>query len=151
MLSQLLRVGHALVGVADDAAVRHPDEGDACAARALPARCRRAERRGEVGVAVSVFQSLKQAWIKAASLYWRGCVMNLRKGVMVAEVVVVSPPAAAEEEGGWLKRGENLSLMRRGLLCSHSKKTCSSVSSAAPQHRHERSLRGKEVGQALSG
>ena len=78
-----------------------------------------------------MFQSLKQAWIKAASLYWLGCVMNLRKGVVVAEVVVVvvvSPPAAAEEGGGWLKRGENLSLMRRGLLCSHSfSLTCSSV------------------------
>ena len=65
---------------------------------------------------MSVFQSLKHAWIKAASLYWLGCVMNLRTGVVVAEVVVVvSPPAAAEEWGGWLKRGENLSLMRMGL------------------------------------
>ena len=47
---------------------------------------------------------MKQAWIKAASLYWLGCVINLRKGVVVVVVVVagavLSPPAAAEV--GWL-------------------------------------------------
>ena len=50
-----------------------------------------------------------------------------------------------------VEEGENLLLMRRGLLCSHSKKTCSSVSSAIPQHQHVSSLRGKEVGPGSEG
>ena len=54
---------------------------------------------------MSAFQSLKQAWIKAANLYWLGCVINPRRVVVVVvvAVVVLSAPAAAEG-GGWLKR-----------------------------------------------
>ena len=48
--------------------------------------------------------------MKAASLYWLSCVINLRRVVVVVvAVVVLSPPAAAEGEG-WLKKSENLLL-----------------------------------------
>ena len=65
-------------------------------------------------------QSLKQAWIKVASLYWLGYVINLRKGVAVAGVVVVLSPPAAAEAGGRVAvvagRRENLLSSRRGFV-----------------------------------
>ena len=89
---------------------------------------------------------IKQSWIKAASLYWLGCVINLCNGV----VRVSSPPTAAEG-GGWLKKGESLLLSQRGLLCSHSNKTCSSVSSAPSQRRHKKVDAGEGGGACFKG